>query len=182
MYRIAYTPPMITMTAFLQVSDNAKTFAAANSLNNITPTLTISGVNTTSFPAVTTGYIVTIWNETLYPDPSDDPNMEKARVTAAEIGANGSFTLNRTSPKVHPGNPRIALLVLAQHLSELQTAVNELQGIDVDVPLAYLIKTASGVVLKITVDEDQSLETSPYDDEVDGEAFPFGVMGVGIFE
>jgi hypothetical protein len=167
-------------TPFLQVSDNSKTLAPASSLANTSNPLTITGINTTKFPAVTTGFMVTIWDDVLYPDPGDDPNMEKAKVTAATINANGVITLTRTSPHAHLGTPRIALLVLAQHISELQAAVNDLQA--VDIPLAYLIKTASGVVLKVTVDEDQSLVTSPYDDEADGPAFPFGVMGVGLFE
>lgn len=167
------------ITPFLQVSDNSKTLAAANSLNNTNATVILSGINTTSFPAVTSGYMVTIWNETAYPDPSDDPNMEKAHVTAATIGANGSFTITRTNAKAHPGNPRIALLVLAQHISELQDAVSNLQA--TDVPRGFYLKDTNGVVYKVTVDTDQSLTTEPYDGDPTDTAFPFGSLGLGFF-
>lgn len=112
------------MTNFLQVKDNVKTLAAPDSLDNVTPSLTISGLDTTIFPPVSTGYFVTIWDDLLYPDPGDDPNMEKALVSAVVINGAGSITLLRPSPKRHVGRPKLALLVLAQHISDLDTAVN----------------------------------------------------------
>lgn len=115
----------MTQTAFLQVKDNVKITAPTNVLNNTTSPLTIPGIDTTKFPAFTNGFIVTIWNEASYPDPGDDPNMEKAVVTAATINAlTGSLTLLRPLAKVHNGHPRIGMLMVAQHISDLDTAVN----------------------------------------------------------
>lgn len=149
----------MALTEFLQVKDNAKTLAPLGSLANITASLTVNGIDTSSFPAVTTGYIVTIWNDVTYPEPSDDPNMEKATVTATTIGANGSFTLLRTNPKVHVGTPRIALLVLSQHITEIQDAIHEIQDA-VAQPSLYL-QDANGVQWTISgITTDGALITS----------------------
>jgi len=115
------------MTNFLQVSDNSSTRAVSDSLNNTTSPITLSGIDTTKFDAVVNGYAVTIWDDVTYPDPSDDPNMEKALVTAASISASGSFTMTRPYAVTHSGTPKIALLVVAQHVKDLQTAVNTLE-------------------------------------------------------
>jgi len=123
------------MTPFLQVKDNAKSIAPADSLSNTTANITVSGFDTTSFPEVTTGFAVTIWDDVNYLDPGDDPNMEKALVTAADIAEDGSLTLVRGQAKVHIGSPRIALLALAQHISDITGALNALE-IDVDTNLS----------------------------------------------
>lgn len=112
------------MTTFLQVSDNSETLALDESLNNVTNPITLSGIDTTKFDPVLTGYVVTIWDDVNYEDPSDDPNMEKALVTAATIDVAGSFTLTRPFAKAHAGAPRMALLVVAQHIRDLANAVN----------------------------------------------------------
>lgn len=111
------------MTTFLQVKDNAQTIAPADSLNNTDASITLNSLDTTTFPVVTTGYAVTIWDDVNYQDPGDDPNMEKALVTAADIGVNGSITLLRGQAKAHIDSPRIALLALAQHITDLNNAV-----------------------------------------------------------
>lgn len=111
------------MTTFLQVKDNAKGRVSIGALNNTTNPITLSSFDTTKFLAVTTGYAVTIWDDTTYADPGDDPNMEKALVTAATIGVSGSLTLSRPNAVAHVGTPRIALLVVAQHISDITTAV-----------------------------------------------------------
>lgn len=122
------------MTSFAQVSDNSYTRASSNTLNNTTSPITLDGVDTSRFNAITTGYIVTIWNDTAYPDnPASDPNMEKAVITAATINANGSITLSRPYAKAHLGTPIIAALVVAQHISDLDTAVTTLEATTTDI-------------------------------------------------
>ena len=161
-----------------QVIDNARTFGLVNSLNNTTADITLNGINTTSFKAVTTGYIVTIWDEIAYADPSDDPNMEKAQVTAAVIGITGSLTLHRPTPKAHTGTPRIALLVTAQIVVELQNAVLAL----VNLVNKRQIMSPDGTVYAITIDNDGSLVTA-IDSAMTGDTtnFPFGTLGLGFF-
>lgn len=114
-------------TAFLQVTDNARTLAPASSLNNTTTPLTISGLDTRKFDPVVNGYLVTIWDDVTYQLPDDDPNMEKAMVTAATIAPSGSLTITRSSPKAHTGSPRVALLAIARHISDLENAVNAVE-------------------------------------------------------
>lgn len=111
------------MTTFLQVKDNAYSRVPADSLNNSTTNITVNSFDTTTFPEVTSGFAVTIWDDISYTNPDDDPNMEKALVTAAVIDALGSLTMYRGLPKVHTGTPKIALLNLAQHVSDLNAAV-----------------------------------------------------------
>lgn len=96
----------------------------SGALNNVSTNLTISGFDTTKFVAITTGYIVTIYDDVTYTDPADDPNVEQAFVSAASISGSGSLTLVRSNPMAHTGTPRIALFALARHISDLDTAVN----------------------------------------------------------
>lgn len=139
------------MTSFLQVSDNSDTRALVDSLNNTTSPITLSGIDTTKFIEVTTGYAVTIWDDETFPNPDDDPNMEKALVTAATIDSSGSFTLTRPFAKTHSGTPRIALLVLAQHIKDHSTAINALEtktsNIDNTSDLNKPISTATQMAL-----------------------------------
>lgn len=115
------------MTSFLQVADNAKTRCASGALNNITSPITLNNIDTTKMPAVTTGYIVTIWDDLTYPDPGDDPNMEQATVTGRVSGLTGSLTLTRSDAKSHTHSPRIALLSISRHISDLNAAVSDIQ-------------------------------------------------------
>ncbi len=117
------------MTSFLQVTNNAKTRAVSGTLNNTTSPITLSNIDTTMFDEVTTGYAVTIWDDTLYADPGDDPNMERALVTDAVIDTEdeGSLTLSRPFAVAHTGTPRVALLLVSQNISDLNTAVNTLE-------------------------------------------------------
>jgi parallel beta-helix repeat protein len=121
-------PLWYKMSTFLQVKDNVKTLAPTGSLNNITTPLTINGINTSAFPATfTVGYALTVWDDVTYPDPGDDPNMEKVLVTACTPATNGSITITRGTPHAHAGTPRIALLLISQHISDLDTAVNTIE-------------------------------------------------------
>lgn len=112
------------MTAFLQVKDNAFARSPADALNNTDANIVISSLDTTKLPEVTTGFAVTIWDDVNYPDPGDDPDMEKCLVSAANIDANGSLTLIRGNAHAHSGTPKIALLMLAQHINDITAAVN----------------------------------------------------------
>jgi hypothetical protein len=112
------------MTNFLQVKDNAYSRVPNNALNNTSNSITITGIDTRRFMAVTTGYYLTIWDDATYPDPTDDPNMELALVIDAVIGLSGSLSLVRTTAYAHAGTPMIALLVISRHLTDLNTAVN----------------------------------------------------------
>jgi hypothetical protein len=111
----------MSQTAFKQITDNAKTTAPANSLNNTTSPITLSGITTSKLDAVTNGYYVTIYNKELYPDAGDDPNMEIAFVTAK---TSNSLTLTRSNAKAHTGRPAIELFLIADIVRSIHLAIN----------------------------------------------------------
>lgn len=121
----------MSVTAFKQVADNAKTRALVNVLDNTTSPLTFHIVGTlpATFPAVANGYYLTIWNDLLYPDPGDDPNMEKVLVTAI---TGTTITIVRgqlgTTAVIHPGTPRVALLNVSSLTQAMQASINNLEN------------------------------------------------------
>jgi hypothetical protein len=165
---------MAEVTSFLQVFDNAKTLAVLSTLANTTSPLTISGLDTRKFQEVTSGYIVTIWDSVLYPDPGDDPNMEKVLVTDAIIAANGTFTMNRPNPKVHTGTPAIQVLNIAQHLDDVHAAINNMET-GLVVAGIRLFNPYTGEIVRLTLGPQNQVMT---DLETDI-SFPLG-FGLGL--
>jgi len=73
---------------FLAKKDNAKSLITDNPLTSGATTANVTGGTGSKFPATADGnWIATIWNAATYPDPSDDPNMEKVLVTARSTDA-----------------------------------------------------------------------------------------------
>lgn len=115
----------MAQTQFKQVANNAATTAPAGLLSNVTNPLTVGGIDVSDFPAVETGYYVTIWDKDTYPNPAADPSMEIALVTAR--GAN-SLTITRgqldTVAASHASAVAIELLIVDQAIKDIHTAVN----------------------------------------------------------
>lgn len=129
------------MTTFKQVKNNAKTHVTPDGLNNLTSPVTFSVVNGegTRFPTTGNSYWVTIYDDTTYTDPFDDPLMEIGLIT---VKSADTFTMTRTqlntSAQAHTGTPAMKLLVVDQQLIDIQTAVNTLETLVGSNPLVDL--------------------------------------------
>lgn len=149
----------------MQVKDNVKTRIPDGALDNTTSPITVTSINTSLFPAVTTGYVLTIYDDTTYADPGDDPAMEKVLVTAVTIGVNGSVTLTRPFAVAHTGTPRAALFAVAQHISDITGAVTTLESQIVTKQATLVsgttIKTVNGASLLGPGDITITAEASP---------------------
>lgn len=120
----------MTNTVFKKVKDNAKGYADSSSLNNTTDPVTFSATSYGfKFPS-NGSFWITVYNDVSYSSPDDDLNMEKMLVTSRTLD---SFTASRgqlgTTAVAHTGTPVITLLMLAQHLDDITTAVNTLETI-----------------------------------------------------
>lgn len=125
------------MTSFKQVKNNAKSRVTTDALNNTTSPLTFSvttgeGTKFISFPG-NSGY-VTVWDDSSYVDPGDDPNQRIGLLTARTTD---SLTVTwgqlGSSITAISGSPRIAMLMEDQHLKDLHTAVNTVETTKVEV-------------------------------------------------
>lgn len=122
--------------AFLAKKDNAKSLITDNPLSDVATTVNVTGGTGAKFPATSDGdFVATIWDAATYPDPSDDPNMEKVLVTARSTDA---LTIERgyeeTSGVEHAQGSKIQLLALSKHFTDIETAVN-IDGLSADTPL-----------------------------------------------
>lgn len=117
-------------TTFKQVKNNAKTHVVPDGLNNVTSPVTFSVVNGQGlrFPATGNSYYTTIYDDSVYTDPFDDPQMEIGLVT---VKTGDSFTMTRnqlgTSAKAHSGSPAMKILIVDQQIIDIQTAINTLE-------------------------------------------------------
>jgi len=111
------------VTAFKQVKNNAGGHLA--SLISIGGTsLVLQSGEGAKFPAPGNPFYVTVWNDTTYPDPSDDPNME---VFVCSSRTGDTLTVN-TATIAHSSGSAAAILVNENNLADLNTAVNELEN------------------------------------------------------
>jgi YD repeat-containing protein len=107
------------MVNFLQKTNNAK----STLVNTISDTdLLLEVVDISSFPSSPI-FSITVWNKVVYPDPSDDPNMEILRVTDISSG-NGEFTITRAAESTiahsHSSGSAVELLFTTGQLEEIQ--------------------------------------------------------------
>jgi len=101
--------------AFLQKQNNAKTTLAEDiAIAEADWDVTDGSV----FPA-SGDFMLTVWDESTYPDPSDDPNMEIVRATAR---AGNTITVTRaqelTSDVAHSSGDTVAMLITAGTFDE----------------------------------------------------------------
>lgn len=136
----------MSVTAFKDHSDNASAaIAASGELNNTTSpiTLNLATGKGALFATIANGEYVTIWDKTTYADPIDDPQMEKATLTAR---TGDSITLTRPNAVTHAGTPYVAELIRKVHLTDIEGAVNT-----AETGLASVTATVSALVVpKIT--------------------------------
>lgn len=120
---------------FKQVINNAKAEVIDNSLNNADDPVTFqvtSGLGE-RFPDSDDGeFFITAYRPSQYPDPFDDPEMEVLLVTER---ADDEFTAERNASYVgglhsHTEGTDVRLLVMAEHIKELQDGLESLLYVD----------------------------------------------------
>lgn len=116
-------------TTFWGVCNGGFGQVADGELNNVTAALTVNmrdAGTTDRFTDATFPFLVTIHDGDLPPEsPHLDENMEIAIVES--FPDTDQMELNRPNPKPHTGEPHIQLMVLMEHVKELQDAINELE-------------------------------------------------------
>lgn len=108
-------------TTFFAKKNNAKTTLASN-LSSGALSLTVADGSV--FPA-SGSFMITIWDKTTYPDPSDDPSMEIIKCTSR---SGNNLTIVRaqedTSDVAHNSGVAVEMLFTAAQIVELETAIN----------------------------------------------------------
>ena len=107
---------------FFNKKNNAISTLSGNMLVGDTTALVTSLV---PFPP-TPPFVCTIWNSSLYPDPSNDPNMEVVTVTS--ISSGNTFTIERaqegTLARAHNSGLSIGHFVTVGQIQEHETQIN----------------------------------------------------------
>jgi len=101
------------------VKNNAESTVADNPLAQAATTLNVAAGEGANFPA-TSPFLITVWDEATYPDPSDDSGMEIIECTARTTDA---ITIVRaqegTADVAHALGTRVAMLITAGIIDEL---------------------------------------------------------------
>lgn len=108
---------------FKEHKDNAIVqIATSGDLNNTTTPLTLSVASGTGtkLATIVNGQWITVWDKVTYPDPGDDPNMERALITARSTD---SITLARPNAVAHAGTPYLGELFRSQHLVDVEAGI-----------------------------------------------------------
>ena len=105
---------------FLKKKNNAfSTLASAVGISDLT-----INVNSASLFPTDGDFLVTIWDSTTYPDPTNDANMEILKVTAV---SGSVFTVSRaqesTSAVTHSSNNAVQMLITVGHFDEIEDAI-----------------------------------------------------------
>lgn len=108
--------------AFLRKKNNAKT--TINQVGGLTASaLSVTVADASKFPD-TGDFLVTAWNKTLYPDPTDDINREILKVTNV-VG--NVLTIERgqedTTAHVHANGQAVEMLITAGTFEEIENAI-----------------------------------------------------------
>lgn len=119
---------MATTTTFLQKKDNAQSTIDGTLAAGASSVSTAAGEGS-KFPS-SGNFYVTVWDNTTYPNaPTSDPNMEIMLISARStddltIDTRG---VGDTSDVEHADGSAIALLIMTEHLTEHETAINNLE-------------------------------------------------------
>ena len=101
------------------VKNNAESTVADSPLAQAAVTLNVAAGEGANFPS-TFPFLITLWDEETYPDPTDDPEMEITKCTARTTDA---MTIVRaqegTADVAHANGERAAMLITAGIIEEL---------------------------------------------------------------
>ncbi len=111
--------------AFLKKANCAKTtINQIGGINNFDTSLIVTDAN--DFPS-TGDFLVTIWDQSSFPDPCDDSNNEITKVTNI-VGT--VFTIERgqddTVGVAHSNGQAVEMLITKRHFEELEDEINSL--------------------------------------------------------
>ena len=114
---------------YFVLENNLQSSVADNPLTDVATTINVSAGTGANFPA-TFPYLLTLWDDGVYPDPTNDPSMEVVKVTGRSTDA---LTVVRgygdTSGVEHAQNTRIALLATKEVIDDgthgLQKNIND---------------------------------------------------------
>jgi hypothetical protein len=117
-------------TTFLEKKNNAKTTITNNPLTAGGLSITLASSSGAKFP--TTTFLGTLWDAVTYSDPGDDPAME---VVLCDSRSSDTVTVNAsgrgyagTSAVEHATGSAFRLLIMKEHMTEYETAINTLEG------------------------------------------------------
>jgi hypothetical protein len=120
-------------TTFLEKKNNAKTTITNNPLTAGGLSITLASSSGAKFP--TTNFLATIWDAVTYPDPGDDPQME---VVLCDSRSSDTVTVNAsgrgyagTTGVSHATGSAFRLLIMKEHMTEHETAINALEAVSV---------------------------------------------------
>lgn len=115
---------------YLKLADNAETTLNGN-ITDVADSIVVTSVSTlpSTFP-----YLLTIWDEAIYPDPSDDPSMEQVLVGGATANTLTSVTrgYGGTSGVAHVDTNRIALLITREVFTDATYGVEPIMDAHMD--------------------------------------------------
>lgn len=132
-------------TPFHEPIDYGFSKAVSSVLNNTTTPLTFAVTTGTGarFPVDGKKFMLTVHSDSF---PADNPFADadfEVMMAVARPGNADNMTVTRTDPKAHPGTPHVQLLIMAQHVKELQNALHEVEKGPVTVPL-ILVNDSTG--------------------------------------
>lgn len=137
------------MTSFV-VKNNAESTVADNPLAQAATTLNVAAGGGGEFPS-TFPFLITLWDESTYPDPTDDSGMEIVKCTGRTTDA---LTIVRaqegTADVAHALGERVAMLMTAGILNDATYGLaTKLDGIEAgaDVTDATNVNNAGAVML-----------------------------------
>lgn len=143
--------------AFLQVALLAQG-TIGEDLDTSETGIDLSSGHGARFPTTGNTWYAIIWNRTTYPNPMDDPNKEIVLVASRSTD---TLTVTRaqrsTSAVAHTSGDAIMLFVDSQSISDLNSAVNDLQAV---ILLSGTVSTGGNFTLTEVSDSDAQISVS----------------------
>jgi hypothetical protein len=134
------------MASFV-VKNNAESLVADNPLAQAAVTLNVTNGEGTNFPS-TFPFLITLWDETTYPDPTDDSGMEIVKCTARTTDA---LTIVRaqegTGDVAHALGERVAMLITAGILNDATYGIStKIDTVETNADVTDAVNIASSIV------------------------------------
>ena len=134
------------MSSFV-VKNNAESLVVDNPLAQAAVTLNVTATEGANFPA-TFPFLITIWDETTHPDPTDDSGMEIVKCTARSTDA---LTIVRgqegTGDVAHALGERVAMLITAGIFNDATYGVStKIDTVETNADVTDAVNIASSIV------------------------------------
>ena len=134
------------MVSFV-VKNNAESTVADNPLAQAAVTLNVAGGEGANFPS-TFPFLITIWDDVTYPDPTDDSGMEIVKCTGRAVDA---LTIVRaqegTGDVAHTLAERVAMLITAGIFNDATYGVStKIDTVETNADVTDAVNIASSIV------------------------------------